>query len=100
MLHCRPQGMLDAAAVERRNGLKFIECNRQSPASRFGNAAGEREYLLREPRHVLASPGGGKGEGELARPLFIGLDSYLRPNAAEHVAEPGAGLVDSCFDTK
>ena len=49
MLDGSAQRMLDAAAVEDRDRLKFIERDGQLPAALLRDAAGKREDFLREP---------------------------------------------------
>src|SRR6185369_14540317 len=100
MLHRGTEGVLNAAAIERRNRLELVQRNRQLATARFCDAPRECEDFLRQPRDVPAGSGRRKRQGELAFAPFTGFDSYFRTNAAEHVTQPGAGLVDARLDSQ
>ena len=62
-----------------------------------GRRLGER--LLRcEPGDVLLRAGGRKRECELVAAVVVRFYSYLRPDAAEHLSQPRACLVEPGLD--
>ena len=98
MLDGRAQRVLDASAVEGPDRLELVERHRETAAADLGDAAGQREHLLGDARHVAVRADRRERQGELAAAVVVRLDAHLVANGAEHVAQPPAGPVEARLD--
>ena len=97
LLHRGAQRVLDAAAVERRDGLELVERDRHPAAPGLGDPSRQREDLLREMRDVAIGPDRGKETEISAAPGLVGLDADLGPDARQHLAQPRARAIEPGF---
>ncbi len=97
MLHGRPHGVLDRAAVELANRLKLVQRHHHFAATGFGQPAGQREDVLCEPRDVTLRFHRGKGNGQRAERRLAGRVADLGARRPDGFFEPCARAVPPCF---
>ena len=98
VLDGRAQRVLDASAVEGADRLELVERHGETAAARLGDAAGQREHLLGDARHVPVRADRRERQGQLAAAVVVRLDAHLVADGAEHVAQPPAGPVEARLD--
>ena len=82
------QRMLDAAAVEGGNRLELVERDGQLAAAAVGDPAGQREDLLRQPRHVAVAARRRERHGERSLAGRRAIDPHFRPHRRQRLAQP------------
>ena len=90
ILHGRPQGMLDAAAVERGDGLELVERDRQALLAGGGDSSGQREHLGGQTRGVARGPDRRERQREARLAHRIGVEPKFGPHHLQQLAGPPA----------
>ena len=78
------QRVLDAAAVERVDGLEFVERDDDRAFPVGGKPSGQLEDFVGQAIDVSGRSNSGKADREMA----VGLEAQLRPRAGDDVGEP------------
>ena len=88
LLHCRPQRMLDAAAVEGRHRLEFVERDGHAPLAGARDPGGKCKHLCGEAGRVGRSADGRKGNAETGGALVRGIEAELGPHPLQQIGGP------------